>query len=82
MVQCINILLSILSLYNIFLIGHIILTWLPFLMKYSFFRLIYKIGGWYIEPFSGVLVLGPIDFTPVIGFIIYDSLIAAIYYLL
>ena len=82
MVQCINILLSILSLYNIFLIGHIILTWLPFLMKYSFFRLIYKFGGWYIEPFSGVLVLGPIDFTPVIGFIIYDSLIAAIYYLL
>ncbi len=82
MYYCINILLSIISFYNAFLIAGIILTWIPFLYKFKFFRGIRKICDWYLGPFSGVLVLGPLDFTPIVGFVLFDGLLHAILYLL
>jgi len=82
MTFCINVLFQILLFYNYILIAGIFLTWLPMLYNFKFFRIIKKMSDWYIEPFSGYLILGPIDFTPIIGFIIYDGLIYAISYLL
>lgn len=82
MVFCINVLLWILSAYNIFLIAGVFLSWMPFLYKYKFFRIVGKIGDWYMKPFTGILVIGPLDFTPIIGFMLYDGLIGLVYYLL
>lgn len=82
MFHCINILLYVLYAYNFILIAGVILTWLPFLYKYKIFRLIAHLANLYMEPFSGVLVLGPIDFTPIVGFFLYDGLISLIYFLL
>ena len=79
---CINILFKILLFYNYILIGGILLSWIPGLYKFKIFRMIRKMSDWYMEPFSGYIVLGPIDFTPIIGFMLYDGLIYAISYLL
>lgn len=79
---CVQILLYALSAYSFFLLAVVIMSWFPALYNFKIFRLIAKIGNLYLEPFSGVLVLGPLDFTPIIGFMLYDGLITIIYYLL
>jgi len=79
---CIYILFKLLTFYNYILIGGIILSWIPSLYKFGIFRLIRKMYNWYMEPFSGYLILGPLDFTPIIGFMIYDALLYGISYLL
>ena len=79
---CILLFLYIIDIYYIFLIANIILSWVPFLYKFKIFRLIGFIGDLYLEPFQGVLVLGPIDFTPVLGFLLYSGFWAAINFLL
>lgn len=82
MSSCIYILKIILNIYHAILVLGIFLTWLPFLYKYKFFRLIAKIGDWYMEPFTGFVVIGRIDFTPILGFFVYSACLAAIDFLL
>ena len=79
---CINILFQLLLFYNYILLGGIILSWIPGLYNFKFFRLIRKLSDLYMEPFSGYILLGPFDFTPIIGFMLYDGLIYAISYLI
>lgn len=81
MFRCINLLFQIISFYNTFLIAGIILSWIPFLYKYKFFRGIRKICDWYLGPFSGIIVIGPLDFTPIVGFLLFDGLLTAIVFL-
>lgn len=80
--KCIEILFYILTFYNFFLVAGIIMSWFPVLYKFRLFRIIATIGNWYMEPFTGVLVLGPLDFTPIIGFFLYDCIISLLVYLL
>lgn len=82
MTHCINVLLYILYAYNFILIAGVIMSWLPFLYNFKIFRLIAIVGNWYMEPFRGVIVLGPLDFTPIIGFFLYDGIVSLVYYLL
>ncbi len=82
MYYCIQLFLYILDFYYFFLIANVILSWLPFLYKYKFFRLIGFIGDLFLEPFSNLIVIGPIDFTPVIGFGIYSGFWTLLNYLI
>lgn len=82
MIHCALILYYLLIAYDYILIANIILSWFPRLRNFKIFNIIGKIGDWYLEPFSGVLVLGILDFTPLIGFALYDGLVYAIAYLL
>lgn len=82
MSYCVSILYYILNFYNIFLIANIILSCFPRLRNIPFFNIIGKIGDWYLDPFSDVLVVGIFDFTPIIGFALYDGITYAILYLL
>ena len=79
---CINILLYILYAYYYVMMAGVLLTWVPFLYKFKIFRLIAIMSNWYLGPFKGVLVLGPIDFTPLAGFFLFDGIIKLVYYLL
>lgn len=79
---CIFILFQILIIYNYILIFGILLSWIPYLYNFRIFRIIRKICDWYMEPFQGYVVIGPIDFTPLIGFMIYDAILYGISYLL
>lgn len=82
MIHCVRILYYLLLAYDYILIANIILSWFPRLRDFKLFNIIGKIGDWYLEPFSGYLVLGILDFTPLIGFALYDGLVYAIAYFL
>ncbi len=79
---CIFILFQILMFYNYIIIAGLILSWIPVLYRFRIFRIIRKMCDWYMEPFYGYVVIGPIDFTPIIGFMIYDAILYAVSYLL
>ena len=53
----------------------IIMSWIPNANRYGFCRVIRKIGDAYLGPFRGLLVIGFLDFTPVLGFILYRFII-------
>ena len=79
---CISILFNILLIYNFILIGGIILSWFPMLNRFALFRFVNKLSDLFMGPFHGYLILGPLDFTPIIGFMLYDGIVYAISYLL
>lgn len=58
----------------------IILTWIPGLYNFTLFKAIRKLTDTYMEPFQGSLVLGIIDFTPIIGVVLFDLIINAYVY--
>ncbi|HEY8396170.1 MAG TPA: YggT family protein [Bacilli bacterium] len=53
----------------------IILSWVPGAFEIGFFKQIRNIGDWYLGTFRGRLVIGMIDFTPLIGLIIYSFIL-------
>lgn len=58
-------------IYDFIILAHIIFSWIPNIYNYKIPRVIGNIGGWFLRPFSGWLVVGPIDLTPIIGFFVY-----------
>lgn len=79
---CVSILWRLLLIYNFVLLGGIILSWFPMLYNFKIFRMIRRMSDWFMGPFHGYLVLGPLDFTPIVGFMLYDGIVTAISYLM
>lgn len=50
----------------------VIMSWIPSLHNFAIFRLIDKIGGWYLQFFRGIVVFGYFDFTPIVGFLLFN----------
>lgn len=50
----------------------IILSWIPGLLNYRIPAFIYQVGTAYLKPFMGKIVIGFIDVTPIIGFVVYS----------
>lgn len=48
------------------------MSWIPSLGNYRIFRLIDRMGGWYLQFFRGIIVFGYFDFTPIAGFILFN----------
>ena len=61
---------------------NIIASWIPPLYNSRLFRILRRITDTYMEPFHGVLVLGFLDFTPIIGIFLFEFIIEAYAYLL
>ena len=62
----------ILQVYFYFLIGSVLLSWIPELRRTKIGQLIDRIAQPYMRIFRGIIVIGMFDFTPIIGFIIYN----------
>lgn len=76
LIKVLVVLYYILNIYwNIMTIG-VILSWIPGVFKYRFPRLIRKVSDWYLYPFRGLLVFGFLDFTPIIGFLLYSGVLS------
>lgn len=75
----INIILALLQIYLFFIFINIFLTWVPTLYNYRFFRICKKISDWYLGPFHGFIVIGPFDFTPILGITIYEIILGLVY---
>ena len=82
MILVLMILYWILQIYAIFLGINILISWVPNLYEYKFFRFCKKVSDYYLEPFHGGVVLGSIDFTPLIGFAIYQTAMSCLTYII
>lgn len=65
----------ILRIYLSIVIIGIILTWFPGAFDYKLPRIIRKMSEWYLGRFTGVIVLGSIDFTTIIGVLLYEGVL-------
>ena len=50
----------------------ILLSWIPGIYETSWYYKLRKVCDFYMGRFRGWVVLGNIDFTPIIGFLIYE----------
>ena len=55
----------------------IIASWIPPLYNLKMFRIFRRVTDTYMQPFHGMLVLGFLDFTPIIGIVLLEFLINA-----
>ncbi len=65
------VILWILEIYYWILIAYILGSWIPELRKTKLYQIIYKLANPYMRIFRGLLVFGMLDFTPIIGFLLY-----------
>lgn len=65
-----------LSIFTYIIFASILLTWVPGLYEYKIPRMIRTISDWYMWPFRGFLVLGIIDFTPIIGVVLLETIVS------
>lgn len=58
--------------YYYVLIAYVLLSWVPSLHQSKFYYYIALLANPYMRIFRGILVIGMIDLTPILGFIIYQ----------
>ncbi len=56
----------------------IILGWIPGIWEKRWYQIMYKGISWYISRFTGWIVIGPIDFTPILGFLLLRGVLWAL----
>lgn len=72
MVLLLTLLFFILQAYFYLMITFILLSWFPSVHESKFFYYLYVITNPYLRIFRGVLVFGTLDFTPIVGFMLYS----------
>jgi len=60
-----------LEIYYYILIAYILLSWITELRNSRFYYYIRLLAEPYMRVFRGLLVFGMMDFTPIIGFLLY-----------
>ena len=65
---------QVLRIYFYIILITVILSWTP-LVNTRFYQILLKITGPYMNIFRGWLVISNMDFTPIIGFILYQILL-------
>jgi len=58
--------------YYYILIIYVLMSWIPELRGSKFHQVIHSIANPYMRIFRGLLVFGMMDFTPILGFILYQ----------
>jgi YggT family protein len=72
MMIILNLLVSVLEIYFYIMIAVILLSWFPELRSSSWYRTLIKIADPYLRIFRGIIVIGQFDFTPILGFLLYQ----------
>jgi|GEM_PF-432413 len=71
-IQILVILWWALRIYFYLLIAYVLMSWVPELRKTAIGQLIGKLADPYMRIFRGLLVFGMMDFTPILGFFLYQ----------
>ena len=66
---------SFLSLYYYLLIFYIIMSWVPAIRESGFYTLLGVLCDPFFRIFRGWIVFGGMDFTPMVGLILYSTLL-------
>ena len=61
-----------LTAYYWVLIAYVTSSWIPELRNTRIFKLIHQLANPYMRIFRGLLVFGMMDFTPILGFLLYS----------
>ena len=61
-----------LTIYYWILIAYVLGSWLPELRKTKIYALIHKLANPYMRIFRGLLVFGMMDFTAILGFLLFS----------
>ena len=72
MILLFTVLFYALQAYYYILIIYILMSWIPELRGSKFHQIIHGIANPYMRIFRGLLVFGRMDFTPILGFILYQ----------
>lgn len=67
-----SVIVLILTIYLYYMIVMIILSWIPGVYEKTWYQKMSKISDFYIGKFRGLIVIGNLDFTPIIGFVLYE----------
>lgn len=52
----------------------IILSWIPNARQYKIPSIIHTVSNWFMEPFNGIITIGFLDLSPLIGFAILNGI--------
>lgn len=72
MVLFFTIIYRILQVYFYFLIAYVLMSWIPEIRGTKIHNFVSKVADPYMRIFRGILVIGMFDFTPILGFILYN----------
>ena len=72
MVLLLEIIYWLLKIYYWILIAYVLGSWIPELRKTKIYAVIYQLANPYMRIFRGLLVFGMMDFTPILGFLLYS----------
>ncbi len=61
-----------LQVYYWILIAYILGSWIPELRDTKLYKIVYQLANPYMRIFRGLLVFGMMDFTPILGFLLYQ----------
>lgn len=62
----------VLEAYYYILIAYILLSWIPSIRQSAFYATIAKVADPYMRIFRGWFVFGQMDFTPIVGFLLFQ----------
>jgi YggT family protein len=82
MVFALIVLYRILQVYYYFLIASVLMSWIPELKRSKFGQIIDQIADPYMRLFRGFLIIGVLDFTPILGFLLYSFGLQALAFLI
>ena len=72
MVLLLTIIYWILKVYYWILIAFVLGSWIPELRNTKIYQVINNLADPYMRLFRGLLVIGMMDFTPILGFMLYS----------
>lgn len=67
-----NLIVTVLEIYFYLMIAMILLSWFPEARNTSWYQSLYKITDPYLRIFRGIIIIGQFDFTPILGFLLYQ----------
>lgn len=66
------------QLYFSIMILSIFFSWFPNIYKFKICRIVDEVSNWYLKPFHGIIIIGPFDFTTIIGLGIYQFIMGLV----
>lgn len=71
-----------LNLYLSFITIVLVLSWIPGITEHRWFAFCQKIADFYIGRFHGLVVFGNLDFTPILGIILFEIFLYFLRYII
>lgn len=67
-----ELLIQVLNVYFYMMVAYILLSWVPSIRESKFYYYLHLIVNPYMRLFRGIVVFGNFDFTPILGFLLYQ----------